>query len=185
MHSITSPYNLCWADQLNAIAQLQREIQHMIAQHETPDSPTLTLHREEINVLHHMTVLLEYGLFAAVTKPCEDESAQEGPDPFASARVSGTAMKMWVKTLLDTNKPQSLLPVFEQICKLRERLRKELVAMEAHCGKMGRPVATCLADRMLPILETADGVIEEALHLGPAPNQTWDGYVQEERTAQD
>ncbi len=63
----------------------------------------------------------------------------------------------------DTTGRAAWLREVEAIGRARERLRKAMKELEDTCARMGRPVDGSLAERMLPLLEKTEGVIEDAI----------------------
>ncbi len=56
-----------------------------------------------------------------------------------------------------------LLPAIECAGKARERMRKAVKELEEACEKMGTPIDRGLHDLMKPIVEGAEGVLEDAI----------------------
>ncbi len=57
------------------------------------------------------------------------------------------------------------LSLFDAAGKAHERMRKAMKELEDYCNKAGTPVDVGLADIMKPIIEKAEGVLEDALEF--------------------
>ncbi len=57
------------------------------------------------------------------------------------------------------------LSLFDAAGKAHERMRKAMKELEDYCNKAGTPIDVGLADIMKPIIEKAEGVLEDALEF--------------------
>lgn len=84
-------------------------------------------------------------------KRCEDglaEAALQKPATTESAKT--------FSILLDT------------LIKIWERIQKVMNEIEDHCAKAGTPIDTGLADKMKPLLQRTEGIVESLLSKGAA-----------------
>ncbi|MFP4502918.1 MAG: hypothetical protein ACLFTT_18140 [Candidatus Hydrogenedentota bacterium] len=105
-------------------------------------TPLIVLRTEDVIVSHLMVRRIEHGL--AESGAAELETKEQRATRAAIIEAAGKA---------------------------RERLRKAMKDLEDACTKAGTPIDTGLADRLRPLLQQAEGTIEDALRFAREKRQ--------------
>lgn len=122
-----------------------------------PDSPGFAVRRDELPLMESLLRELD-ALFASNKVTVSPLLAIRVED----ALVAFLAVRRVLEAAPDEHQGKPFHDYLEQLNKAIERRRKAVKELEDTCERAGAPREQGLAERLLPLIERAEGVIEDA-----------------------
>jgi len=131
------------------VHQFVAALEAVFQRHGVEQTPMVLLRVEDVLVSWLVVRRIEDLLWA---EGVYEESTEDAPKPKSRAGAFASVSQGLI-----------LLPAIETAGKARERMRKAVKELEEACEKMGTPIDRGIHDIMKPIIEGAEGVLEDAI----------------------